>query len=172
MRNVILVLGLIVATPSLGQYSDTDIAQFEGCVRVYKNVGERDACFSRNGLLKGNSPEEFMAAISDYLGGSPEERQRIKTEQAERLAAERERQFAEQERQRTDTCIKGLSLEEAALVRERKLRLGMSEAGLMCSWGDPSSVNRSVGSWGVHKQFVYGRVYVYVENGKVTSWQD
>ena len=40
------------------------------------------------------------------------------------------------------------------------------------SWGQPDDINRSVGSWGVHEQWVYGDEYLYFENGKLTSWQD
>ncbi|HPF27819.1 MAG TPA: hypothetical protein PK159_14630 [Steroidobacteraceae bacterium] len=58
------------------------------------------------------------------------------------------------------------------LIEGRSIALGMSESALVCSWGT-TEVNRDVGSWGVHKQYVYGqRNYVYVENGFVTAYQD
>ena len=65
---------------------------------------------------------------------------------------------------------------ELELILDKKIALGMSEKALLLSWGNPDLENQSVGSWGVHKQFVYelgrGRAdHVYVENGKVTSWQ-
>lgn len=62
----------------------------------------------------------------------------------------------------------------SSLIRSEKIRMGMSECELYASWGFPSSQNRSVGSWGVHVQHVYGNFgsYVYTENGRVTSWQD
>ena len=51
--------------------------------------------------------------------------------------------------------------------------IGMSESALIACWGKPRDVNKSVGEWGTHKQYVYGDFgpYVYVENGYVTSWQ-
>lgn len=53
------------------------------------------------------------------------------------------------------------------------ITLGISSCQLYASWGTPESENRSVGSWGVHTQHVYGlRSYVYTRNGIVTSWQD
>ncbi len=68
---------------------------------------------------------------------------------------------------------------ELKLVQERKIKIGMSETALLASWGRPRKINRSVGSYGVHKQYIYGTysrysspTYVYVENGKVRSWQD
>ncbi|MCK4623019.1 MAG: hypothetical protein KAT62_12485 [Desulfuromonadales bacterium] len=63
-------------------------------------------------------------------------------------------------------------------ITQNKVQLGMSELALICSWGLPSSINETVGSWGVHKQFVYRACdtcqgqYIYTENGKVTSWQN
>jgi hypothetical protein len=64
------------------------------------------------------------------------------------------------------------TMAEWDLVNNRQLQLGMSELALVCSLGQPASTNRSVGSWGVHIQYVYGDTLVYVENGKVTSFQD
>ena len=51
--------------------------------------------------------------------------------------------------------------------------IGMSESALIACWGKPRDVNKTVGEWGTHKQYVYGDFgpYVYVENGYVTSWQ-
>jgi hypothetical protein len=88
----------------------------------------------------------------------------------ERLAKERE----EAQARERDACLgrSEVPASEVALVKAKEIRLGMSEAALLCSWGRPQSVNRSVGAWGEHKQYIYGRVYVYVENGKVASWQD
>jgi hypothetical protein len=62
---------------------------------------------------------------------------------------------------------------ELELIAARQVSIGMSEGALLCSWGPPERANRSVGSWGVHIQYVYpGRKYIYTQNGKVTSWQD
>jgi len=49
--------------------------------------------------------------------------------------------------------------------------MGMPEEAMLVSWGKPESVNESVFSFGVHKQYVYGTTYVYVENGFIRSWQ-
>jgi hypothetical protein len=69
--------------------------------------------------------------------------------------------------------------DEIRLIKAEKIQIGMSESALIASWDQPTRINRSVGSYGVHKQFVYGgsstylsRTYVYVENGKVRGWQD
>ena len=61
-----------------------------------------------------------------------------------------------------------------------KISIGMTEEQVRASWGTPYDINRSVGSWGEHEQWVYvtfeGRwrsyQYLYFENGRLTSWQD
>lgn len=66
-----------------------------------------------------------------------------------------------------------------------RLFLGMTESAVIASWDEPERKNRTIGSWGVHEQWVYGyrriylrgpssfvpRQYLYFENGKLTSMQ-
>ena len=58
------------------------------------------------------------------------------------------------------------------LAKNQEIEMNMPEQYLILSWGKPEKINSSTGSWGTHKQYVYARQYVYVENGKITSWQD
>jgi len=62
-------------------------------------------------------------------------------------------------------------------IRSGQVKLGMSKGMVTASIGFPIDVNRTVGTFGVHEQWVYGenpryRKYIYFENGIVTSWQD
>jgi hypothetical protein len=50
--------------------------------------------------------------------------------------------------------------------------IGMNKEMATISLGSPNSVNRTVGSWGVHEQWVYSNLYLYFENGILTSYQD
>lgn len=68
------------------------------------------------------------------------------------------------------------------------VRMGMTQDMVLVSWGQPHDVNRTVGSWGTHEQWVYGyrqqydytrsetyfvpSTYFYFENGILTSYQD
>lgn len=64
----------------------------------------------------------------------------------------------------------------AAIARGRVMT-GMSSAQVQRSWGRPTKVNSTVGSYGRHEQWVYDRggvgssQYVYLQNGIVTSIQ-
>lgn len=57
-------------------------------------------------------------------------------------------------------------------IKNCKIYIGMTQEMLLMSWGKPEDINKSVGSWGVHEQWVYGNTYVYLENGIITSWQN
>jgi len=61
-----------------------------------------------------------------------------------------------------------------------KLRIGMSDYEVrdLLSTEGTLDINRSVGAWGVHEQWVYratpitlGIYYLYFQNGVLTSWQ-
>ena len=57
-------------------------------------------------------------------------------------------------------------------VIERKVRRGMTAEQATLAWGKPEHVNKTVGPWGVHEQWVYhSGAYLYFENGVLTSWQ-
>ncbi len=49
---------------------------------------------------------------------------------------------------------------------------GMNREMAIISLGSPNDINRTVGSWGVHEQWVYDNIYLYFENGKLTSYQN
>lgn len=75
-----------------------------------------------------------------------------------------------------------IPINEWKFIDQKKIHIGMSKLCCVCAWGDPrvfGRINKSVGSWGVHEQWVYKQVigqysatYVYFENGKISSWQD
>jgi len=64
-----------------------------------------------------------------------------------------------------------------------KVFVGMTKEEVIASWRKPYDINPSVGSWGVHEQWIYGHYdyyhgyfkttnYLYLENSKLTGWQD
>ena len=57
------------------------------------------------------------------------------------------------------------------LIRSNKVTIGMSTKHVILSWGKPRNINRSIGKWGVHEQWVYPNRYLYFENGILTSLQ-
>ena len=62
-------------------------------------------------------------------------------------------------------------------ILNAKIILGMNREMVSASWGEPGDINKSVGSYGVHEQWIYGdytteRYFLYFENGVLTSWQE
>ncbi|MEI8273408.1 MAG: hypothetical protein WCG08_12365 [Paludibacter sp.] len=60
-----------------------------------------------------------------------------------------------------------------SLICNEKVRIGMTKQQCRLSWGEPESINKSSGSWGVHEQWVYGsNSYLYFQNGVLSSIQN
>lgn len=61
--------------------------------------------------------------------------------------------------------------EYATQILARQIALGMSQEDVIAAWGKPDRVNTTVTALGKHEQWIYGDTYVYVSDGRVTSWQ-
>jgi hypothetical protein len=63
--------------------------------------------------------------------------------------------------------------EQCTQVATGALALGMTGEMAEIAWGKPSDVKRSVGSWGVREQWVYGSdTSIFFENGILASWTE
>lgn len=65
-----------------------------------------------------------------------------------------------------------LHFNEQNNIKSKHINLGMTPCMAIAAWGRPEDVNRSVGSFGVHEQWVYPANYLYFEDGVLTSFQD
>lgn len=61
---------------------------------------------------------------------------------------------------------------EMSLIVKGSVNIGMSEAAMLCSLGPADDRNRTVTISGERIQWIYGRRYIYTDNGKITAWQD
>lgn len=60
-----------------------------------------------------------------------------------------------------------------SIIQKGKVRSGMTKQECRLSWGQPESINKTSGKWGVHEQWVYSTSsYLYFENGRLTSIQN
>lgn len=68
-------------------------------------------------------------------------------------------------------------------ILHKEVHIGWSQEKCRASWGEPTHINRSTGSWGIHEQWVYryeypatgmapDTKYLYFENGKLSSYDD
>ena len=58
------------------------------------------------------------------------------------------------------------------IINEKLLVLGMTKEMVVKSRGEPEHINRTVTRWGIKEQWVYGSLYLYFEDGVLTSYQD
>jgi hypothetical protein len=57
-------------------------------------------------------------------------------------------------------------------MKEGKFWIGMNQEMILYTLGEPKDTNETVGAWGKHEQWVYDNgLYLYFENGKLTSYQ-
>jgi hypothetical protein len=93
-------------------------------------------------------------------------------EELKRLAIERSFKREEVE----ETKLKKLYEKKYGSIIYQKLKkgyywLGMNQEMATISLGSPNKINSTVGSWGTNEQWVYDGMYLYFENGKLTSYQ-
>lgn len=62
--------------------------------------------------------------------------------------------------------------EVAKRLLKNQYWIGMTDEMALISLGSPDKKNRSVGSWGIHEQWIYGDTYLYFENGVLNSYQN
>ena len=60
-----------------------------------------------------------------------------------------------------------------SLIKEQRVRIGWGKEKCIMSWGIPKDINKTIGAWGVHEQWVYGlSSYLYFENGVLSAIQN
>lgn len=76
--------------------------------------------------------------------------------------------------ERKERLTKRYGLSTANKIIAGKIWIGMSSSMARASLGNPYDINRSVYSFGVHEQWVYDKkgMYLYFEDGILTSWQE
>ena len=57
-------------------------------------------------------------------------------------------------------------------LKQGKYWIGMTKEMAIIALGNPNKINRTVGSWGVHEQWVYNGIFLYFENEKLASFQN
>ena len=94
---------------------------------------------------------------------------------AQKKAADEEkvRQAKLAEENRLNTLIIAYGKTDGTKIWGGQIWIGMTDTMAYLSKGTPNDINKSVGSWGTNEQWVYGGgLYLYFENGILTSWQE
>jgi hypothetical protein len=124
----------------------------------------------------------YFGYINDmYINKTPE----LKTykdaiyERNGRMALKTEEVFTEKDKvtinklaqEKKDRLIKKFGKENGEKINSGYYWIGMTKDMAIESLGNPETVNSSVGSWGINEQWVYHSLYLYFDNGILTSYQ-
>lgn len=131
-------------------------------VDEYFKVCDEQLCGYVSTLWIASSPE-IVRYIEDKKFLAAE----IKLENANRHAKANE----VLNKKREDVLIKKLGAKTYNSLKEGNFWLGMTSEMAVVAFGSPNEINETVGSWGKHEQWVYHNIYLYFENGKLTSYQ-
>lgn len=105
--------------------------------------------------------------INRYVANKKIIEKAIIAENADRL----NKQKVAADKKKEQSLINKLGLKTYNSLREGNFWLGMTDEMARIAFGDPKEINQTVGSWGKHEQWVYNSIYLYFENGKLTSYQ-
>ena len=125
-------------------------------------------------LMQRYHPEatEYQTAKGIYEQGLRDQEAARKKAEAEAAKREAERRAKMSKIERTMEKY-NCDEETARLINKGQVRIGMTDKQCRAAWGNPSDINRSVYSFGVHEQWCYGgHNYLYFEDGILTSVQN
>ncbi len=126
-----------------------------------------------------------LSMLVTGCAGSPYQTSRMDSEELAVIPDQQLLQALENYLSRNDEILnealnRGWLLEDdIPLIKKKEIAVGMSERALRLAWGHPSRIHESIGSWGVHKEYVYQgygseskTTHVYLENGQVSRWRE
>ena len=116
-------------------------------------------------------PNEELKVIQESRKSDYEKLEDERQKQTEIEVKEREEKRKEERRA---AILAIYDYETAVKILSGQIWLGMTTTMARLSIGSPNDINRSVGSYGVHEQWVYDsrNLYLYFENDILTSWQE
>ena len=87
--------------------------------------------------------------------------------------AEFQAMLEKEEREHKASLIRKYGKKNALLILDNKVQIGFTKQMCIEAWGEPYDINRTITSWGVHEQWVYGiDSYLYFEDNILTAIQD
>lgn len=106
--------------------------------------------------------------VYEFIKVKKQEQKELKRLEYERKLKLKEAEYAKLEKE----YIKKYGQKTYDKLKQGYYWIGMNREMATISLGSPKDINRTVGSWGVHEQWVYDDTYLYFENGKLTSYQN
>lgn len=110
--------------------------------------------------------------IYDFIKVKNKEQEEIKRLEKQNDLKAKKAEYAKLEKELEKEYIKKYGQKTYDKLKEGYYWIGMNREMATISLGRPKDINRTVGFWGVHEQWVYDDIYLYFENGKLTSYQN
>ncbi len=160
------------------EFKKGDSAEYIGRSKVEKNYhkvkarGEVVFVYETSFIDIDKNLDREWQIQTDEEAKLHKERIRLQDEQIAKTLKEREAEKARTIKARNDRIR--IKYGESVLNRLLKegLYIGMPENLVMEYLGQPKKVNRTVTASGEKEQWVYESRYCYIENGKLTAWQE
>ena len=131
-------------------------------------IVNKDQYFGYLSELYINETEEIKIFKEELIRLNEEFRIKKEKEEAEKKSAIQK----QKENEYRQKIIKQFGNETGQKLLDGYYWIGMTDKMARISLGEPRSINRTVGSWGVHEQWVYYSIYLYFEDGILTSYQN
>jgi hypothetical protein len=138
-------------------------------------IVNKDQYFGYLSELYLDETEQIKIFKEELLKINEEFRLRKEKDEAGKKRLENEMETAIQKQKEIEyrqNILRQFGKETGQKLLEGYYWIGMTAKMAKISLGEPRSINRTVGSWGVHEQWVYYSLYLYFEDGIVTSYQN
>jgi hypothetical protein len=138
-------------------------------------IVNKDQYFGYLSELYLDETEEIIIFKKELLKINEEFRLRKEKEDGEKKRLENEKETAIQKQKELEyrqSILRQFGKETGQKLLEGYYWIGMTAKMAKISLGEPRSINQTVGSWGVHEQWVYYSLYLYFEDGIVSSYQN
>lgn len=136
------------------------------CLSLQLEAQKSDSLTLLNQKTDFLTPGEFISRTI----AQPEE-MNVGVEEEKRVAEEHKGDQRRQSEERRKALIKKYGKEIGKKIYSHSYWIGMSSDKATESLGNPEKIHKRVGSWGVNEEWVYNNLYLYFENGILTSFQ-
>lgn len=160
------------------EFKAGDTAEYIGRSKVDKNYFKVKArgvvvfAYESSFIDIDKNIERDLKAQSEEESKILKEKIRLQDEQIANALKEKEREKAKVIKERNDRIKTKYGQAVLDRLQSEGLYIGMPEGLVREYLGEPRTINRTVTTNGASEQWVYNNRYCYIENGKLTSFQE
>ena len=174
------VLTLAIAMPATAETYDQCVERFENKASAESGSCGSAGCFTKDGksvtdvcgvpILTDAEKRELLDAVTSACHRHGSGNFDLMSREVNFSLALQRSIFHFSDEEKQEACRIGgvrAKQERDAMV----IKIGSSEEDMVAKFGKPDTINKTVTSGLIHKQYVYGSTYVYTVNGVITAFQ-